>query len=88
MDYTVHLEDHEVSLLFQIDDTLSQGVIGYVDFDYASDLDKRRSTTRYIFIFVRGPINWKSIIQSTVTLMTTEAKYMAITEAVKETIWF
>ena len=86
MDYTVHLEDHEVSLLFQIDDTLSQGVIGYVDFDYASDLDKRRSTTRYIFTFAKGPINWKSTIQSTVALMTTKAKYMAITEAVKETI--
>ena len=86
MDYMVHLEDHEVGLLFEIDDTLSQGVIGYVNFDYTSDLDKRRSTTRYIFTFARGPINWKSTLQSTVALMTTEAKYMAITDVVKKTI--
>ena len=29
-----------VGLLFERDDTLGQGVIGYVDFDYAGDLDK------------------------------------------------
>ena len=30
----------DVGLLFERDDTLGQGVIGYVDFDYAGDLDK------------------------------------------------
>ncbi|KAH9698403.1 hypothetical protein KPL71_024000 [Citrus sinensis] len=30
----------DVGLLFERDDTLSQGVIGYVDSDYAGDLDK------------------------------------------------
>ena len=31
----------DVGLLFQRNDTLGQGVIEYVDSDYASDLDKR-----------------------------------------------
>ena len=77
----------DVRLLFERDDTLGQGVIGYVDSDYAGDLDKRRSTTGYVFTFAGGPISWKSTLQSTVALSTTEAEYMAITEAVKEAIW-
>ncbi|KAH9688524.1 Integrase catalytic domain-containing protein [Citrus sinensis] len=77
----------DVSLLFERDDTLGQGVIGYVDSDYVGDLDKRRSTTGYVFTFAGGPISWKSTLQSTVALSTTEAEYMAIVEAIKEAIW-
>ena len=32
-------------------------------------------------------MSWSSILQSTVALSTTEAEYMAITEAIKEGIW-
>ena len=77
----------DVGLLFERDDTLGQRVIGYVDFHYTGNLDKRRSTTGYVFTFTRGPISWKSTLQSTVALSTTETKYMAIIEAVKEAIW-
>ena len=35
-------------------------ITGYVDLDYAGDLDKRRSTTGYIFTLFGGPISWKS----------------------------
>jgi hypothetical protein len=54
--------------------------VGYVDADYAGDLDDRRSTTGYVFTLTGGPICWKSMIQSTVAMSTTEAKYMAATE--------
>ena len=47
----------DVGKLFERDDTLGQGVIGYVDSDYAGDLDKRRSTTEYVFTFAGGPIS-------------------------------
>lgn len=77
----------DVGLLFEQDDTLGQSVNGYVDSDYTGDLDKRRSITGYVFNFAGGPINWKSTLQSTVVLSTTEAEYMAITKAVKEAIW-
>ncbi|XP_070677997.1 secreted RxLR effector protein 161-like [Malus domestica] len=60
---------------------------GYVDSDFASDLDKRRSTTGYVFTMANGPICWRSILQPTVALSTTEAEYMAMAEAIKEAIW-
>ena len=65
----------------------NRGVVGYVDSDYAGDLDKRRSLTGYIFTVFGCTISWKATLQSTVALSTTEAEYMALTEAVKESIW-
>ena len=66
---------------------VGQHVFGYCYLDYAGDLDKRRSTTGYVFTLAKAPVSWKSTLQSTVALSTTEAEYMAITEAVKEAIW-
>ncbi|KAK3007813.1 hypothetical protein RJ639_015205 [Escallonia herrerae] len=62
-------------------------VSGFVDSDYAWDLDSRRSTTGYIFKFYGGPICWKSVLQSTTALSTTKAEYMALTEVAKEALW-
>ena len=77
----------DVGLIFEKDDMDGQHVVGYCDSDYAGDLDKRRSTTGYVFTLAKAPVSWKSTLQSTVALSTTEAEYMAITEAVKEAIW-
>lgn len=62
-------------------------VVGFVDSDYAGDLDSRRSTTGFVFIFNGGPLCWRSVLQSTAALSTTEAEYMALTEACKEALW-
>ena len=35
-------------------------IVGFVDSDYASDLDKRRSITGYVFTCVDGPMSWRS----------------------------
>ncbi|KAK3023893.1 hypothetical protein RJ639_044515 [Escallonia herrerae] len=59
----------------------------FVDFDNAGDLNSRRSTTGYIFTLYRGPICWKSVLQSTTALSTPEAEYMALTEAAKKVLW-
>ena len=63
------------------------GVAGYVDSDYARDLDKRRSLIGYMFTIGGCDISWKATIQSKIALSTTEAKYMAVTEASKEAFW-
>nr|CAD41912.2 OSJNBa0033G05.13 [Oryza sativa Japonica Group] len=63
------------------------GLVGYVDSDFAGDLDRRRSLTGYVFTIGGCAVSWKASLQATVALSTTEAEYMAISEACKEAIW-
>jgi ATP-binding cassette subfamily B (MDR/TAP) protein 1 len=60
---------------------------GYVDSDFAGEVDHRRSTTGYVFTFGSTAISWVSQLQKIVTISTTEAEYVAVTEASKELIW-
>ncbi|KAL2235785.1 UNVERIFIED_CONTAM: Retrovirus-related Pol polyprotein from transposon TNT 1-94 [Sesamum indicum] len=62
-------------------------LIGYMDSNYANDRDSRKSTTSYIFSLCGSCISWKSQLQHIVALSTTEAEYIATTEAFKEAIW-
>ncbi|GJW07711.1 retrotransposon protein, putative, ty1-copia subclass [Tanacetum coccineum] len=62
-------------------------VDGFIDADYAKDPDKGRSITEYVFMVHGCVMSWKATLQHVVALSTTEAKYMALTEAVKESIW-
>ena len=39
-------------------------------------------------MLAKAPVSWKSTLQSTIALSTTEAEYMTITKGVKEAIWF
>lgn len=64
----------------------SDQVLGYVDSDFAGDLDKRRSITRYVYTLCGRAVSWKASLQSVVALSTTEAEYIAFSEAVKEAI--
>ena len=77
----------DVGLEFEQDESFGQCIVGYCDSDYAGDLDKRRSTTGYLFTLAKALVSWKSTLQSTVALSKTEAEYMAIIEVVKEAIW-
>ena len=62
-------------------------VTGYSDSNYAGDVDNRRSMTSYVFTLGGSVVSWKATLQPTVTLSTTEAEYMALTEAAKEGMW-
>ena len=56
----------------------------YSDSDWAGDKETRTSVTGYS-IFLQGcPISWKSKAQSSVTLSSSEAELMALSEATKE----
>lgn len=62
-------------------------VQGFVDADFGGEVDHRRSTTGYIFTVGTTAVSWMSQIQKIVALSTTEAEYVAVTEASKELIW-
>lgn len=65
----------------------NEGLFGYCDADWASDTADRKSTTGYVFMLSSGPISWSSKKQPTIALSTTEAEYMALTNAVQESLW-
>ena len=58
---------------------ISREIVGYVDFDYVGDLDRRRSLTRYVFTLCGNVISWKATLQSTIALSTTKAEYITTT---------
>ena len=62
-------------------------LVGYCDADCAGDIDSRRSTTGYVYTLGGTAISWASKLQQTVALSTTEAEYMAATQAAKEALW-
>jgi hypothetical protein len=62
-------------------------LIGFTDSDMARDLDNRKSTSGYMFTFSGGVVSWQSKLHKCVALSTTEAEYIAATEAAKEMLW-
>ena len=62
------------------------GLVGYSDFDWAGDIDTRRSTSGYVFQIGNGTISWPSKKQATVVKSSTEAEYVALSMAAQEAI--
>ena len=62
-------------------------LVGYSDSDWAGDHETRRSTTAYLFQLAGGAISWKSRLQPTVALSSTEAEYMSACAAAQEAIY-
>lgn len=60
---------------------------GFTDADMAGDVDTRKSTTGYLYTFAGAAVSWVSKLQKIVALSTTEAEYIAATEACKEMLW-
>lgn len=76
-----------MGLLYGKHKSNEQCVQGFVDSDYASDQDNRRSLTGFVFQVFGCTVSWKASLQHVVSFSTTEAKYIAITKAVKEATW-
>lgn len=68
-------------------DQHNKQLIGYADADWGGDTVDRKSNTGYIFKYCGSPLIWSSHKQSLVTLSSTEAEYIALSEAVKEALW-
>ena len=63
------------------------GLIGYSDADWGENRDTRRSTTGFVFLMADGAVTWTSRMQKTVARSSTEAEYMALSEACSEIAW-
>ncbi|KAK8686057.1 hypothetical protein V6N13_125084 [Hibiscus sabdariffa] len=60
---------------------------GYTDASFQTDKADSRSQSRFVFHLNRGAVSWKSSKQDTVADSTTEAEYIAASEAAKEAVW-
>lgn len=70
------------SLLYTKDES-SVPLVGYADADFART-DDRKSTSGYFFKVFNNSVVWRSRKQTTVTLSTTEAEFVALCEAIME----
>ena len=59
----------------------------FCDSDYAGDKDTRISVSGFIIYIGEVAVSWKSKGQKSVTLSSTEAEYVAISEVVREIIF-
>ncbi|KAJ9558245.1 LOW QUALITY PROTEIN: hypothetical protein OSB04_012859 [Centaurea solstitialis] len=62
-------------------------VTGYSDASFQTDRDDFRSRSGYVFTLNGGTILWKSSKQDTIADSTTEAEYIAASDAAKEAVW-
>ena len=60
---------------------------GISDSEYSGDKDTRISVYGYVIYFCGAPIAWKSKSGKSVTLLSTEAEYVAMSEVTKEIIF-
>ncbi|XP_019053103.1 PREDICTED: uncharacterized protein LOC109114618 [Nelumbo nucifera] len=62
-------------------------LIGFIDSDYARDLDDRKSTSGYVFMLGFAVVSWSSKKQSLVTLSTTEPEFVAAASCACQALW-
>jgi len=74
----------DVKLIFSCPGASSEGLVGYTDSDWAGDRHDRKSQGGYLFKMAGAPISWKSKKQTVLARSTTEAEYLACSEATQE----
>ena len=62
-------------------------ITAFMDTDWGSNRDDRHSIGAYVIKIGCGSVSWKSKKQTCVTLSSMEAEYMALCQAVKESVW-
>jgi hypothetical protein len=85
--YTFHYLAGTTDFALHYDGKRPLEFVGYVDSDWASDPNGRRSVSGYAFTLGGNLISWSAKKQPTVALSSTEGEYMAATHAACETIF-
>lgn len=62
-------------------------LFGVVDADWGSNAIDRKSYSGFAFILAGAPISWEARKQQSIALSSTEAEYMAISDATKEAMY-
>lgn len=62
-----------LGLMYEKKDVEGTGLWGFVDSDFAGDMDKRKSLTGYMFLVNGSLASWKASLQHVIALSTTKA---------------
>jgi hypothetical protein len=77
----------DYQLVFHCAATEGDTLFGYVDTDWASDINDQKSTSGFLCMLAGGAVSWSSKKQGSVALSSTKAEYIAVAHAMKEIIW-
>ena len=69
------------------DGKANNGLCCWADSDWATDSDTRQSQMGYVFKLASSPVCWSSHTQKTVTLSSTEAEYMSLSDTARQIRW-
>jgi hypothetical protein len=72
---------------FDPGDETKNKLIGWVDSDFGSNSDTRKSMTGYLMSLNGGAISWRSSRQGGVTLSSSEAEFVAASQAGQEVVY-
>ena len=75
------------AIIYQRSHDMASVLWGWVDSDWAADLDSRRSHTGYVLMMTGGAVSWKSRRQDCVSLSTSEAEYVAASQCGQEVLY-
>jgi hypothetical protein len=78
---------YDQAIVYERTNELANTLWGWVDSDWAADLDSRRSHTGYVLMFAGGAVSWKSRRQDCVSLSTSEAEYVAASQCGQEVVY-
>jgi hypothetical protein len=74
-------------IIYQCGLPTSSTLQGFVDVDWASNINDRKSMSSFIFMLAGAAISWSCKKQGVTALSSTEAEYIAAVHAAKEAIW-
>ena len=66
----------------------TQTFVGYTDSDFAGDVNQRKSTGGFVFMYGGSAVAWSSKLQTIVATSTCEAELVAAARGVKEALYF
>ena len=74
-------------MIFTNDGNAGIGLYAFVDSDWGSDPNTRRSQTGFILKLAGGVFSWTSRTQKTVAHSSTDAEYMALSDCSHQVVW-
>lgn len=77
----------DYGLVFRKQSVDVMNICAYADADWANDHIDRKSYTGYVFKLAGSAISWEAKKQQSVSLSSTEAEYVSITQASKEAVY-